>query len=170
MKAVVVCGLPGTGKSFFASKLATKLEAIWISSDVVRQESLQDKHYDEQSKYAVYYKMLDIMEDNLKADKNTVLDATFFKADIRKLFQERVQDLGASIFYIEINASENTVKQRISHKRPDSDADYEVYLKIKAEFEPLMRPHLVLYADTQPIDEMINQALIYLNDPTHEAR
>lgn len=170
MRIVVVCGLPGSGKSFFASELAKRFDCELISSDVVRMQISNDKQYDKRSKNAVYQKMLSMMENCIKAHRNVILDATFFKADIRKLFIEKATALREPLYFIEVRASEDTIKKRVSHKRVNSDADYAVYQKIKYDFEPFTEEHLVLDTDTQSMDEMIAQALNYLNNSIHEAR
>jgi len=42
---IIVCGLPGSGKSFFAHRLAAKLDALHISSDKTRKEMKTLGHY-----------------------------------------------------------------------------------------------------------------------------
>ena len=55
---VIVFGLPGSGKSYFASRLAKKLEADYISSDQVRKKLFTRPDYSEEGKKQVYKKLV----------------------------------------------------------------------------------------------------------------
>jgi adenylylsulfate kinase len=41
MKKILICGLPGSGKSYLAEPLAEELGGVWINADQVRE------HYDD---------------------------------------------------------------------------------------------------------------------------
>jgi adenylylsulfate kinase len=41
MKKILICGLPGSGKSYLAEPLADELGGVWINADQVRE------HYDD---------------------------------------------------------------------------------------------------------------------------
>ena len=49
----------------------------------------------------------------------------------------------------------------MSQKREYSEADYAVYLKIRAAWEPLDQPHLTL--QSAALEEMVDEALAYLH-------
>ena len=44
----------------------------------------------------------------------------------------------------------------------DSEADFEVYQKIKNQWEPLNEDHLILQSTDDNINEMLNKAAGYL--------
>lgn len=54
------------------------------------------------------------------------------------------------------------IRERLKTPRTESDADFTVYKKIKAQWEPLMQPHLVLHPTDNNIDEMLAIATNYL--------
>ena len=68
------------------------------------------------------------------------------------------------LFFIEIKASEKLIKERVSIKRNDSDADYEVYKIIKDQFEEMKDEHLVLHSDEMELTNMVSKALQYLQN------
>ncbi|MET3114727.1 putative kinase [Pedobacter sp. CG_S7] len=159
---ILVFGLPGSGKTFFASQLALKINALHISSDAIRNELKQMGKYDEKTKIAIYDAMLETMKKGIKSQINTVLDATFYKGNIRKIFKEKCQELHSPLYFIEISANEALIKERIEKKRPNSEADFDVYLKVKNEFEQLKENHLVLHSDQESIKDMLESALNYI--------
>jgi predicted kinase len=160
---VIIFGLPGSGKTFFAEKLASRIGGSHISSDTVRQQLQQTDKYREQAKMAVYYEMLKLMGKAISHQQNTVLDATFYQQDIQKLFKKKASLLNSPLYFIEIRADESTIRDRVSKKRKESEADFKVYLQIKNVFEPLVEDHLILYSGRDEPEEMLTKTLTYIN-------
>ena len=106
---VIVFGLPGTGKSYFASKLAGRTNAEYISSDRLRKELFPERTYSDKEKETVYQEMLDKTKMALNENTNVVLDATFYKNDVRNRLLEEIKNK-AEIFFIEIRATEDINK------------------------------------------------------------
>lgn len=155
---IIVFGLPGSGKTYFASRLAERLNGVHISSDVVRKEISEQSDYTPESKMRVYEKMLEKVEE--KKDDNTIFifDATFHLEKIRNNFIKSIAKLNKEIYFIEVKADEEIIKERVAQKRKYSDADFEVYLKLKKEFEPLEEKHFVLDSSKMSIEEMLDKA------------
>jgi len=158
---VVVFGLPGSGKSYFAYRLADLLKADYISSDRLRRDLFAQTTYSETEKLLVYAKMLMEIKDHIRQNRNLVFDATFYKNDIRQQFINAAGQENKIIF-IEIQAAETAIRRRLAKNRADSDADFDVYQKIKAEWEPLQEEHLVLESTDSNIRYMLNKAAAYL--------
>ena len=158
---VIVFGLPGSGKSYFASRFAKVINAGYVNSDKLRKENFEKRVYSDQEKKVVYDKMLEQMKEYVEQKKNLVLDATFHKKEIRKMFVDEMKGKGG-IFFIEIQADENTTRERLKKPRPYSEADFEVYKLISGQNEPLVEPHLILKSTDDNIDEMLRKASEYL--------
>jgi predicted kinase len=159
---VIVFGLPGSGKSFFASRLAKIINADYINSDRIRKEIFKNRTYSEQEKAGVYQAMHEKMKEAIHQNKNLVLDATFHKSETRKPFIEESEGK-ESVFVIEVIADENIIRKRLKKDRPDSEADFDVYKFIKQQYEPLNREHLLLESTDENIDEMLKKAAAYLH-------
>lgn len=159
---LIVFGLPGSGKSFFAEKLAKRLGASYLSSDRLRRLLFSERTYSMKEKHRVYDRMLMEMKELAKQGRHVVLDGTFFKKGIRKRFIEEAQKLAIQPLFIEVKTKQATSRQRLALKREHSEADYSVYLKIKSEFEPYEADRLILESRQDNIDEMIEQALNYV--------
>lgn len=159
---VIVFGLPGSGKSYLASRFAGKINADYINSDSMRKKMLHHRTYSEKEKLSVYNKMLAQMRKVVKQNKNLVLDGTFYKNDIRKKFIEEAESTG-SIIFIEVKADEALIRERLKKSRMDSEADFEVYKIVKKEWEPLYEHHLILQSTDDNIEDMLHKTADYLH-------
>ena len=159
---VIVFGLPGSGKSYFASKLSTLINADYINSDRVRKQMLDKRTYSLNEKLSVYHRMLLQMKEFLKQKRNLVLDATFYKNEIRKKFMGDAE-LKGGITFIEVTADESLIIERLKIPRMDSDADFEVYKVIEEQWEPMYEPHLILRSTNDNIAEMLQKTTNYLH-------
>jgi len=159
---VIVFGLSGSGKSFFASRLAEKLEAKYVNSDKLRLNLFPVRSYSEEEKEKVYEEMDKEMEKAMTKGESIVLDATFYKEGIRKMFIESAKVYQQAIHFIEVQADEAIIRERLSKKREYSEADYSVYLKVKQSFESLKQDHLILESTQENIEEMLKVALDHI--------
>jgi predicted kinase len=158
-----ITGLPGTGKSFFAAALASRIHCKHISSDAVRFKLKHLGRYDAQAKMLVYDTMLEQMEKAIKAGENVVLDATFYKRMIRQRFKDKASVDNTPFYFINMEATELVIKERISKHRPDSEADFQDYLIVKNEYEPVTENHLTLHSDQETLSDMLDKALTFIN-------
>ena len=163
---IIVFGLPGSGKSYFASRLAAKLNALYVNSDELRLQLIPERAYTDAEKLLVYDAMLGAMADAIGKHGAIVLDATFYKEAIRNRFDLKAASLREPILYIEVTAPENIIAGRLAKPRNFSEADFAVYQKLKLAFEPLQQKHLVVVSSDNDIEPSIQQAIEYINMPT----
>ena len=160
---IAVFGLPGSGKSYFARSLADQLNACYISSDQVRKDLFPSPSYTEKEKERVYRELYNNMYDFLHRRQPLVMDATFYRKDLREQFNLEAESIGCQIAWIEIRADDKLVRERLSLPRANSDADYEVHTLIKGSFQPMIEPHLVLHSSNTNLDDMLVKALEYVS-------
>lgn len=160
---LIVFGLPGTGKSFFAKHMVEEIEAVHLNTDVVRKESGLQGQYDEKTKETVYKLLLKKTTAHVSENMNVIVDGTFQKKPIRDRFRDKAKQLGQQVFFIEIKADDETVKQRLKTERDYSEADFKIYLQIKKSFETMGEPHLILWSDKANINEMVKKAKAYID-------
>ena len=158
---VIVYGLPGSGKTYFASHLAKRLEAVYISTDRMRNQRMSSKSYSEEEKDAVYAAVLDKTKGLVQRGNDVVVDGTFYKREFLEQFG-REPELLDSIRFIEVQAEENVIRQRLARPRIDSEADWSVYKKIKKQWLPKSVRRLVLQSTDENLEEMLGEALKYL--------
>jgi predicted kinase len=158
---IIVTGLPGSGKSYFASKLSEALKASYFSSDQFRKFFFSGIKYSTTEKLKVYQKLLSETLEAVDNGKDVVLDGTFYKQSIREEFKSALLKINQKIIFIEVRAESQLIKDRLKKLREDSDADYDVYQKLLAEYEPLTENHLILLSGNDNIEQMLREALEY---------
>ncbi len=159
---IVVMGLPGSGKSYFAEKLSRQLEAVYINSDQVRNALGARGKYTVEDKMVVYNTMVDKARHALADGKRVVVDATFYQHRMVEIFKDLAMMYLSPICFIKVEADENLIKSRLTKLRHDSEADYNVYLKIKNQFEDPGVPYLSLRSEEDNIHDMLELALEYI--------
>lgn len=160
---VIVCGLPGSGKTYFASRLATSMNAEYINSDGVRKHLGAMGRYTLNDKLFVYKEMLRLATGFLELGRDVVVDGTFYLDSMRDMFIATAKAIRSEICFIHIYADETIVKERLNKPRPDSEADFAVYQAIREEFETIGFPHLELESMNGNITPMMDQAKSYIN-------
>jgi len=150
--AVLVCGLPGTGKTTFARRAARAFDAEHLRSDVIRKELLgipPTEHWAGgflEGPYApditerTYAEMTARAVKLLRAGRRVVADATFARQAWRDAFVAKVREAGAPCAVVHVTCPEEVVRARLAARAGDktevSDADFAVYRKAKETFEP----------------------------------
>jgi predicted kinase len=159
---LMITGLPGTGKTTFALALAKQLQFVHFNSDMLREELGLKGRYDAATKQLIYTTLLMRVEEVLRQGKSVIVDATFYKETLRAPFVQAADQFAVPVIWIELRAAAPTIKERVGQERPYSEADYEVYLRIEKDYEPLERKDLVFWTDQQAIPEMIEKTEAYL--------
>jgi len=149
---ILTCGLPGTGKSWWAQRLARPFEACVLRSDVVRKQlhgfnpTSHPSGEAARQLYApavtdeVYRQLLRRAGDALACGRSVVVDAAFCRRAERRRFVDVAGRLGCPVVVVHVTAPEETVRARLLRRTGDplevSDADFAVHEQLRAGFEP----------------------------------
>lgn len=167
---ILVCGLPGTGKSTLAKNLAKKINATVLRTDVIRKELFNRPRYTEEEKKLIYDILFLIAKYLLQNKNNVIVDGTFYKKKIREKIYSIGEKTGSDLHIIECTSPEDVIIERM--KRRDkrgknlSDADFQVYKRIKDEFEPITRRHITIDT-TRSVRKTLNLAIRTLQVTHH---
>lgn len=159
---LLLSGLPGSGKTTLAKAYAARYGAVHLNSDLLRRELGLMGQYRPEDKEKVYLTLLERTRELLTEGKKVVVDSTFFKESIREPFRRVAAECSIPLFWVELRASERIIRERLQTPRPDSEADYEVYQKIRDAYEPIPEPHLVLWSDAASLAEMLVSIHTYM--------
>lgn len=144
---IVITGLPGSGKTTVAREYAARSGALHLNSDLLRRELGLMGHYRPEDKQKVYDNLLRRAREALLAGRAVVVDGTFHREAVRGPFRDLAKQCAAPLFWVKVLAREETVRRRLLTPRSDSEADFDVFEKIRAEEEPLPDVHLELWSD-----------------------
>ncbi len=155
---IVVFGPVGCGKSTVAERLAERLGAVVINSDVVRKglfgvdpkRSMKAEYqkgiYSREVTDRVYRVMVERALELAKRGSTVVLDATFSSSRYREMLRDEAGRFGVPVAFFYIDTPEDEIKRRLEKRAREggvSDADWGVYLKMKDSFDPPEGAHRV---------------------------
>ncbi|WP_336036240.1 AAA family ATPase [Halobacterium yunchengense] len=144
-RVVVVCGLPGAGKTTVAEHAADRLDAVLLRTDVVRKDLFEDPEYTDAEMRAVYEELLERAAAAVRAGDAAVLDGTFQHRDLRDDAQAVGDDLGVPVTFVKVDCETDVVRERIRERTGDaSDADFRIHLQYRESFDDVDREHAVV--------------------------
>jgi predicted kinase len=142
---VIICGLPGVGKSTLAKNLAPKINAIILSSDKIRKEIFPTPTYSSFERKLVYDIMTVIAKYLNGTKTNCILDATFNKEESRVSIKEKLGLDDNEFQIIECLCPEEIALSRLEARKNDySDATSIIYHRMKRIYEPVKLPHITV--------------------------
>ena len=148
---ILFSGLPGVGKTRLANELAPLINAVVLSTDKIRKEIISNPTYSNEEKELIYNVML-LMARYLHNEGgiSCVLDATFATEESRKNARKKLTNVSPEqIYMIECICPEDiTISRLKARKGGYSDADIDVYRKMKELYEPVKDEQRRIVADT----------------------
>jgi len=143
-RVVAVCGLPGTGKTTVAERVADRLGGAVVRTDVIRKALFDDPQYTDTETAAVYDELLARARDRAADGSSVVLDATFADGRFREDAREAAAAVAADFDLVEVTCDEAVVRRRIERRDGVSDADFEVHRQFRRLFDPLTADRVVV--------------------------
>ena len=140
---VVVCGLPGAGKSRAAQSLGDWLSAAVYRTDEVRTELCDDPTYDTSETKRVYAAVRERAVETVETGDRAVLDGTYRTASLRADVATVGARFGVDPLFLKLECPESVTRERLGVRTGDaSDAGMEAYYRVREEFDPLRREHV----------------------------
>jgi aminoglycoside phosphotransferase family enzyme/predicted kinase len=149
---VLLCGLPGSGKTWVARQLAAAVDCTVLNSDATRKQQaaigLDEHHpapygggiYDAEHTEATYAALLAAAQPSLAKGRSVVLDAGYRTPAQRAPIVDLAHALRVPIVVVLRDPPEAVVRERLTARAREgkdvSDAGIEVYERCKAEFVP----------------------------------
>lgn len=163
---VLTCGLPASGKSWLARRLAAPTGALVLRSDVVRKQlaGLAPERsaaapwgqglYTPEAIDRTYQVLLDEALAGLDQGRSVIVDATFADAAHRRRFLDAAARLDHPVALVHLDCPEALARQRLAARAADpgeaSDADAKVYDRARETFQTPDEVHPALRVDAGP--------------------
>ncbi len=147
---IVVSGLPGTGKSYFCSKLAQKLPSLILESDALRKVLFSSPSYSRQESLQLFQACHLLIEKLLRKGIPIILDATNLAERHRERLYSIADRLGTKLVLVRVEAPAEVVQERLrvrqqgANPASKSDAGWEVYQRMKTTVETIRRNHFAV--------------------------
>ncbi len=146
---LIFCGLPASGKSSIAHSLVQASREAWsvFSTDHIRKElagvpptePLPPQFYSDEFSRRTYGEVRARAAAEMRANSVVILDANFRGRQERALALAAAREAGARLAILHIETDERTVIERLNQRKTDphseSDADREIYEKLKSQFQ-----------------------------------
>ena len=161
---VVLCGLPGTGKSHFARELCAQAPFVWLSSDRTRKLLVARPQYSRREHRRVFAAMHVLTRGYLRDGYSVVFDATNLNEGVRAPLYAAADSVGVDPLIIRFTAHPDLIRERMAERADgiadagQSDAGWEVYSRMAVADLPVPRPHL-LVRGPEDMEEALEQTL-----------
>ena len=167
-----MAGLPGTGKSSLAARLAVELGGVVLNKDAVRAVLFPPPVLDYSAEQddltmAAIYNAAALLRRTAPRQWVFLDGRTFLKGYQQRDLSALAERVGEPIRVIECVCADDVAKERLQSDRaagthPARNRTYELYLSGKARAEPLELPHLTLDTGVLPLEECVRLAREYL--------
>jgi predicted kinase len=162
---IAVSGLPGTGKSYFCSKLAERLPFLILESDALRKTLFPAPSYSRQESSHLFQIIHVLIERLLRKGISLILDATNLSERYREHLYSIAERLDAKLILVRVEAPPQVVQERLKNRLEDSeaksDAGWVVYQRMKPTVQKIHRNHYVVDTsrDIAPVlDKIVREA------------
>jgi adenylylsulfate kinase len=164
---VAMAGLPATGKSTLSRALAAQTGGVVLDKDEIRRVLFPPAYLEYSAGQDDFCQLLMIETAGYLLERHRELRVFLDGRTFSRAYQ--IQNVLASADrlqtpwrIIECVCSEETARKRLEDaSHPAQNRTYELYLKLKAEFEPIPVPKLVVDAD-EHLDKCVATARAYL--------
>lgn len=158
---VLVCGLPGTGKSFFSRRLAERAPLAVLESDALRKALVPNPRHTSKESARLFQAIHEVIGLLLGQRVSVLLDATSQAEAHREHLYRLAEQHNAKIIVVLVEAPPEVVHQRLMARgktplRQDhSDADWAVYQRMRPRQEPIRHEHTLVdtSGDIEPVVE-----------------
>jgi adenylylsulfate kinase len=163
---VVMAGLPATGKSTLARRVAAELGGVVLDKDEIRAalfpaELIEFSHRQDDFCMEVLFQTAGYLIRESGVRWLFVDGRPFGRRAQLERASRAAEEIGCHMKVILCQCSDETARQRLQEAHVAANRNWELYQRLKEEFEPIEMPHAVI--DTEkPIEHSVAEALAFL--------
>ncbi len=172
-KLIVICGLPGTGKTTLADELSRRLSIFCLHKDSVKEslfESLKLSTLEESKKigYPSVKAILDLAEENIARGVDVILESPFNFPEEGKLFEEWKKKYSIDFFAVVLVIDQEERSRRFMDRerhRAHHDTDRlrrtNNTINETCSYDHIPDRKLFLTTD-RPVEQLANEVMEFL--------
>ena len=147
---IALCGLPGTGKSYFAGELLKRLDLVVLETDRLRKALVTLPKYTPGEHARVFAVCHRLIEEYLTLGYGVLFDATNLTEQARTPLYQIADRSDCPLFLVGLTAPSPLVKQRLGRRAAGrnegdySDATWRIHRRMAPFEEPIARPHVMV--------------------------
>ena len=144
---VVVSGLPGTGKTYFCSKLAERLPFVVLESDALRKTLFPSPGYGSSESSYLFWVCHLLIERLLKKGIPVIMDAINLSERYRERLCNIAEHLNARPILVRVEVPPEGAHERLKARQASrgegskSDAGWEAYQRMASIVQKIRRNH-----------------------------
>ena len=158
---VMLSGLPGTGKSYFARQLVQRVPFLVLESDRLRKSLVPHPKYTRGEHSRVFAACHLLLEEFLGQGRRVLFDAANLTEQYRQPVYKMACRACVALVVIRFTAPEETIRRRLAERAagldPDnySDAGWLIHTRLRQGDQPIKREHLTVDTsqDIEPVLE-----------------
>ena len=119
---IVMMGLPGAGKTFFARQLANSLNFGYISEDRIRHDVFADPKFNQDEQTVIRKIMGYMIEELSRVKRHIILDGRFLNANERQKIHQAMKAADYKSLTVWVQTEEELARKRSSRRdkrKPD---------------------------------------------------
>jgi adenylylsulfate kinase len=165
---VIMAGLPGTGKSTLARKLAAELNGAVLDKDLLRGALFGEAWIEYSREQDDFCVDLLLQAGSYLASREEppmfifIDGRPFALRDQRDHVAEGAAKSGCGIKLIHLICSDEIARERLSRGHIAKNRDFSLYQQVKEMFEPIETAHLTLNTDGGLSNALLAQSSRYL--------
>jgi len=166
-RLIIICGLPGTGKTLLSNELSKKTSIFCIHKDTIKESlyktmglsSLEDS---KKIGYPSIKVMLDVAGENVSRGIDVILEAPFTFPDEGLIFSQWKEKYNLSVYSIILNLDGETRKSRFLNRQRDpchhDNERIDPQPVVETKFEHMPEKRIILTTN-KSIDQLIDDIL-----------
>jgi len=153
---ILMAGLPGSGKSTVARRLAAATGAVILESDAIRHMLFGSPVHDSGESRALFAAIFEAAGRLLRGRHSVIVDATNLKGSDRRPAHELAATTGARLVIVHTLAPEAVILERLRRRDLGEDptdhslADEAVYRHMAETAQPITEDHWQIHTSDEP--------------------